>query len=171
LVGLLSGCCQWKLITLFFSLYRIFLCVERPEPTSYLLKRRRQIYKIAKREVDAISRLLESATELEDGDEDQEETPEEAKFDVQKDIPQEIDGNTGNSEDVKLDDDVGRKDSFYNTEEDGDKVADSRLRPAIVGLVLFIVVMVGLAVTWYSRKVQRRRSGLRKKLDVYRQVY
>jgi hypothetical protein len=115
--------------------------------------------------------LGSAATELEDEDEDQEEIPEEAKFDVQRDIPQEIDGNALNSEDVKLDDDVGRKGSFYITEEAGDKVADSRLPSAIVGLLLFIVVMVGLTVTWYSRKVQRRRSGLRKKLDVYRQVY
>lgn len=154
-----------------FSLYRIFVCVGRPEPTAYLLKRRRQIYKIAKREIAAFSRLLGSATELKDSDEDQEETPEAAKFDVQKDIPEEIDGSADKSEGEKLDDDIGRKDSFYNTEEDGDKVADSRLSPAIVGLLLLIVVMVGLAVTWYSRKIQRRRSGLRKKLDVYRQVY
>jgi hypothetical protein len=171
LVGRLSGCCQCKVVNLFFSPYRIFVCVDRPEPTAYLLKRRRQVFKIAKREVDTFSRLLGSATELEDEDEDQEEIPEEAKFDVQKDIPQEIDGNAVNSEDVKVDDDVGQKDSFYNTEEAGDKVADSRLPSAIVGLLLFIVVMVGLTVTWYSRKVQRRRSGLRKKLDVYRQVY
>jgi hypothetical protein len=171
LVGGLSDCCQWKVVNLFFSPCRIFVCVGRPEATAYLLKRRRQVYKIAKREVDTFSRLLGPATEVGDIDEDEEEIPEEAKFDVQKDIPQEIDGNAVNSEDVKLDDDVGRKDSFYSTGEDSKKIADSRLPPAIVGLFLFIVVMVGLTVTWYSRKVKRRRSGLRKKLDVYRQVY
>jgi hypothetical protein len=155
-----------------FSLYPIFIfVVGRPEPTAYLLKRRRQVFKKAKREIDTYTRLLGAATTLEDSDEDQQdiseeakldvqnELAEEAKLDVQNEMPEEIDG---------IDDDVTRKDSFYNTAEDGDKIADSRLPPATVGFLLFIVFMAGLAVTWYSREMQRRRSGLRKKLDVYR---
>jgi hypothetical protein len=143
-------------------------CVGRPEPTAYLLKRRRHVFKIAKREIDAYTRLLGVTTKLEDSDEDQQENSEEAKLDVQNELAEEIDGNHDESEDVKVDDDVTRKDSFYDTKEDGDKIADSRSPPSTVGFFLFIVFMAGLAVTWYSRQMQRRRSGLRKKLDVYR---
>jgi hypothetical protein len=105
---------------------------------------------------------------LDDSDEDIEDNSEEAKLHIQNEQAEEIDGIDGKSEDVNLDDDVTRKDIFYNTEEDGNRIADSRSPPAIVGFSLFIVFMVGLAVTWYSRKMQRRRSGLRKKLDAYR---
>jgi hypothetical protein len=169
LVGIFSGCCQLKVVTLFFSLNLIFVCVGRPEPTAYLLKRRRQVYKIAKREIDANTRLRGAATNLKGSDEDQQENSE-AKLDVQNELAEEakLDGNNDESGDVNVDDDVTRKDNFYNTEEDGDKIADSRLPPATVGFLLFIVFMAGLAVTWYSRQMQRRRSGLRKKLDVYR---
>jgi hypothetical protein len=168
LVGLLSGCCQCEVVTSFFSLHCIFVCVGRPEPTAYLLKRRRQIYKIAKREIDAYARLPGAASKLDDSDEDIEDNSEEAKLHIQNEQAEKIDGIDGKSEDVNLDDDVTRKDSFYNTEKDGNRIADSRSPPATVGFLLFIVFMVGLAVTWYSRKMQRRRSGLRKKLDVYR---
>jgi hypothetical protein len=117
---------------------------------------------VAKREVDAFERLFGPATKQEDGDKDKKDSFEEAKRDLQNEMEEEIDG----SEEAILDDDVSRKDSFYDNEEDGDKVAESRLPPATVGILLFIGVIVGLVVTWYTRKRQRRRSGLRKKLDV-----
>jgi hypothetical protein len=148
----------------------MFVCVGRPDPTPLLLKRQREVFRIAKREVDAAPRLLGAPEEV--GDEKEEDNSEDAKL-------EEMDGNDDNSKDVNVhneeeeetDDDVSRKDSFYDTKKDGDKVADShlppRLPPATAGLLLFIAVLVGLVVTWYTRKVQQRRSGLRKKLDMY----
>jgi hypothetical protein len=177
----------------------MFVFVGRPDPTPLLLRRQREVFRIAKGEIDAAPRLLGApSTKDEVGDEEEEDNSEDAKL-------EEMDGNDENSEDVnadgnneeeeEMDDDVSRRDSFYDTKEDGDKVADSRLPPVTVGnkvadsrlppvtvgnkvadsrlppatagLLLLIFVLVGLVVTWYTRKVQRRRSGLRKKIDIY----
>jgi hypothetical protein len=130
--------------------------VGRPDPTPNLLKRQREVFRIAKNEVDGAPRLLVQ------------DTPEEAKRDVENDMEEEMNSNEDvhKEEEKEMDDDVGRKDSFYGTEEDDVKVTHFLLSPASVGILLFIAVIVGLVVTWYTRKVQRNRSGLRKKLDV-----
>jgi hypothetical protein len=114
-----------------------------------------------------------------DGNEEKVAISEESRVHVQNETEEEMDGKEekeANSEKARLevqselaeemDDDVSRKDSFYDTEEDDDKVAHFLIPRASVELFLFIAVVVGLVVTWYLSKLQRRRSGLHKKLDV-----
>jgi hypothetical protein len=113
-------------------------------------------------------------------EENQEESSEEARLDVQSFVEEmdriEVAEEESKSERSKLeilnkveegmDDDVSRKDSFFDTEEDYNKVAHFLLSPIAVGLLLFVVVLIGFVMTWYIRKQERKRSGLRKKLDV-----
>jgi hypothetical protein len=62
--------------------------------------------------------------------------------------------------DEEMDDDVSRKDTLFDTEQDDGKVAHSA-----VEILLFIAVNAGFVafvVTWYVRKLQRKRSGSHK---------
>jgi hypothetical protein len=54
-----------------------------------------------------------------------------------------------------MDDDVSRKDSFYDTEADNDTECS-----------LFHRVIVGLAVTWYPANYNGSEAGRHKKFDV-----
>jgi hypothetical protein len=123
---------------------------------------------------------IENETEEEmHGNKEKEANSEEAKRDVENEMKQEMDGNkekevnseearreVQNEENYGVDDDVTRKDRFYDTEENDEKVARFLLPRASVELLLFIGVIVGLVVTWYASKLQRKRTGLHKKLDV-----
>jgi hypothetical protein len=142
------------------------------------LDEQRDFFNEKKVEVEAARRLLVPATKQEVGNENQQDNPEEARLDVQNET-EERHGNEekeANSKEARLDvhnetkeemdDDVSRKDSFYDAKEDDVTVAHPPLSPASVGLLLLIAAIVGLAVTWYTRKLQRKRSGLRKKLDL-----
>jgi hypothetical protein len=164
-----------------FLIVRLFACIVRPEASASFLDQQRDFFSEKKMEVEAALRFLVPATKQEGGNENQEDNSEEAILDVQSELVKEMDGNEekgANSEEAKvtiqneveeeLDDDVSRKDSFYDTEEDDDKVTHSLLPQASVELLIFIIVIVGLVVTWYARKLQRKRSGWHKKRDVYR---
>jgi hypothetical protein len=102
----------------------------------------------------------ESVEEM-DGNEEKKVHPEESRLEVQNEVEERV-------EEEEMDDDVSRKDSFYDLKKDDGKgeAAPFLLSPATAGLLLFIAVIVGLVVTWYSQKLQRKRSGLHKKLDV-----
>jgi hypothetical protein len=117
-----------------------------------------------------------------DGSKEKEANSEDFQVHVDNETEEEMHGNKrkgANSEEARpevqneenygLDDDVSRKDSFYDTpstEENDDKVARFLLPRANIELFLFIGVIVGLGVTWYLSKLQRKRTGLHKKLDV-----
>jgi hypothetical protein len=116
------------------------------------LDEQRDFFNEKKVEVEAARRLLVPATKQEVGNENQQDNPEEARLDVHNET-EEGDGNE-------------EKEGFYDTKEDDVKAARFLVSPASVGLLLFIAVIVGLVVTWYARKLQRKRSGLHKKLDV-----
>ena len=103
-----------------------------------------------------------------DGNKEKAVNPDESRVDVPNEVNERVDGEERefNAEEAKLDaqnetmdDDVSRKDSFYDTKADDGT--------ASVQLLLFIGVIFGLAVTWYLSKLQRKQqSGLHKKLDV-----
>lgn len=108
-----------------------------------------------------------------DGNEEREIKSEESRVDVQYETEERINGDEEKGvhleearSDVQnettdgMDDDVSRKDTFYYTKEDGSTASVELF------LLCFIAVIVGLVVTWYLNKVQRKRSGLHKKLDV-----
>jgi hypothetical protein len=155
----------------------LLACIGRPEASISLSDQQRDFFNEKKMEVEAARRfVVVSDKKNEVGNENQEENAEEARLlDVESEWRvEEMDGNKekqANSEKARLDvqnemeeemdDDVSRKDIFYDTEEANDKVVRST-----AGLLLFIVVIVGFVMTWYARKVQRKRSGLHKKLDV-----
>jgi hypothetical protein len=129
---------------------------------------------------DEVRLEVQSELEVKTDEENQEESYEEARLDVQNFVEEmnRIDEaeEESKSERSKLeilnkmeegtDDDVGQKDSFFDTEEDYDKVAHFLLSPVAIGLLLLIVVLSGFVMTLYVRKQERKRSGLRKKLDV-----
>jgi hypothetical protein len=159
----------------------LLACIERPEASASFLDQQRDFFNEKKMEVEAAKRFLVPAPKEKVGNENQEVNSMKAILDVQSELVKEMDGNEekeANSEEAKvtiqneaeeeMDDDVSRKDSFYDTEENDDKVAHSLLLQASVELLLFIIGIVGLLVTWYARKLQRKRSGLHKKRDVYR---
>jgi hypothetical protein len=104
-----------------------------------------------------------------DPNEEKTANSEESRVDIQNEVKEKMDGkeeSESNAEEAKLDvqnetmdDDVSRKDNFYDTKADDDT--------ASVQLLLSIGVIIGLAVTWYLSKLQRKQqSGLHKKLDV-----
>jgi hypothetical protein len=162
----------------------LLACIGRPEVSASFLDQQRDFFNEKKVEVEAARRLLPAATqevvveaqedndgearldveselvEETDGNEEKEVYPEESRVEVQNEVEEEME--------EEMDDDVSRKDSFYDFEKnDGkEKVAHFPLSPATVGLLLFIAVIAGLLVTWYARKLQQKRSGLHKKLDM-----
>jgi hypothetical protein len=171
----------------------LLACIGRPKHSAWLTSKQRTFFNEKKIEVEAAQRLLlPAATTQEVGDKAQEENAEaervdvpneteeemdrneekaanfeEARVNVQNEVEDKLDGNeekAANTKEAKLDeqsvtmdDDVSRKDSFYDTKADDNT--------ASVQLLLLIGVIVGLAVTWYLSKLQRKRSGLHKKLD------
>jgi hypothetical protein len=167
--------------------------IGRPKHSAWLVSKQRTFFNEKKMEFEAARRILLPATKQENVDEAPEDNAEEARLhaeselveemvvdevqednsegarvDVQNEVEEKLEGdeeNESNAEKTKLDvqsetmdDDVSRKDSFYDTKADNDT--------ASVQLLLFIGVIIGLAVTWYLSKLQRKRSGLHKKLDV-----
>jgi hypothetical protein len=102
-------------------------------------------------------RGLVSDTKKEGGGEDQKANLKETK----------IEKETSNEEE-EVDDDVSRKDPFYGSEEaTGAEATEPPLPPVATELLLFVAVIVGLVIAWCTRKVQRKRSGLHKKIDEY----
>jgi hypothetical protein len=158
-----------------FSLSRLFICllacIGRPEASISLLDQQRDFFNEKKMEVEAARRFVvvpDKKNEV--GNENQDDNSEEARLlDVESEWVEEMDGNKekqANAEEVQneveeeMDDDVGRKDSLYDAEEDDGKVTHST-----VEFFLFIAVIVGFVgfvVTWYTRKFKRKRSGLHK---------
>jgi hypothetical protein len=139
----------------------LLACVGRPEISASFLDQQRHFFYEKKVEVDAARRFLVVVPDTkQDGNKEKEVYPEELRVEVQNELEEEME--------EEMDDDVSRKDSFYDFEKnDGkQKVTHFLFSPATVGLLLFIAVIVGLAVTWYARKVQQKRSGLHKKLDL-----
>lgn len=70
-----------------------------------------------------------------------------------------------NEEEELMDNNISRRDPVIGTEEEGGRLAKSPLPPAARKLLCLVAVIVGLVVTWYSRKVQRKRRGWHKKID------
>ena len=157
-------------------------CIGRPEASADFLDQQRDFFDEKKVEVEAARRfLVVPDTNQEVGNEIQYDNYGEARLDVESEFGEEMDGNDEKEAypeesrlevqievEEEMDDDVSRKDSFYDFEETGgkEKVPDFPRSPATVGLLLFIAVIVGLVVTWYARKLQQKRSGLHKKLDM-----
>jgi hypothetical protein len=100
-------------------------------------------------------RGLASDTKQEGGDEDQKANLEETQ--IEKEI---------NNEEEEMDNAVRGKDPFYGSEEaTGAEATESPLPPAATELLLFVAVIVVLVIAQYARRVQRKRSGLHKKID------
>jgi signal recognition particle GTPase len=113
-------------------------------------------------------RSLFSEKKEEGGDEDRKASLDETL--IEKEI--------NNEEEEEFDDDVSRKDPFYGSEEATDAEAaeppvppaateatEPPVPPAATELLLFVAVIVGLVIAWCARKIQRKRSGLHKKID------
>jgi hypothetical protein len=132
------------------------------------LDQQRDFFNEKKLEAEAARRFLEPDTKQEVGIERQ-ESSEEARLAVESELVEEMDGNEEkevNGEKVhsevveEMDDDVSRKDKLFETEQDDGKVSHSA-----VEILLFIAVNAGFVafmVTWYVRKLQRKRSGSHK---------
>jgi hypothetical protein len=185
-----TGCTN--LFLLYLTYVCLLACIGRPKHSAWLTSKQRTFFNEKKIEVEAAQRLLLPATTQEVGDEAPEDNSEEARVDVPNETEEEMDGNeekAANSEEARvdvqnevedkwdgneekaantkeakldeqsetMDDDVSRKDSLYDTKADDNT--------ASVQLLLLIGVIVGLAVTWYLSKLERKRSGLHKKLD------
>jgi hypothetical protein len=145
---------------LFIVPYKCFFaCIGRPEASIAFLDQQRDFFNEKKVGVEAARRFLVP-------DEIQDDNSEKARLGVESVLVEEVDGNEEketNAEEVyneveeEMDDDVSRNDSLYDTEQDVGKVAHSA-----VEMLLFIVVNAGLLVTWYARKLQRKRSGFHK---------
>jgi hypothetical protein len=173
----------------------LLACIGRPEISASFLDQQRDFFNEQKVEVEAARRfLVVPDTKQEFAAKSQEHNSGEARLDVESELVEDMDGNEEkevNSEESRIeearleearleesrlvesrlesmDDDVSRKDSFYDFEKDDgkQKVAHFIFSPGTVGLFLFIAVIVGLVVTWYARKLQHKRSGLHKKLDL-----
>ena len=123
------------------------------------LDQQRDFFNEKKVEVEAARRFLVP-------DEIQDDNSEKARRGVESVLVEEVGSNKEkgtNAEEVYseveegMDDDVSRKDSKYDTEEDDGKIAHSA-----VEILLFIAVNAGLVVTWYARKLQRKISGFHK---------
>jgi hypothetical protein len=173
----------------------LLACIERPKHSAWLSSKQRTYFNEKKIEVQvdqASQRLLLPVTtqevgieaqadnavdvfnemeELMDGNKEKAANSEESRVDDQNKVEEKLDGNEekgANSKEAKLygksetmDDDVSRKDSFYDTTSSKGRDVKTSIQ-----LLLFIGVIVGLAVTWYSQKLRRKKSGLHKKLDV-----
>jgi hypothetical protein len=131
------------------------------------LDQQRYFFNEKKAEFEAARRFLVPHKKQEVGNKIQEDNSEKARLGVEGVLLEEVDGNEGkenNAEEVdneveeEMDDDVSRKDSLYDTEQDDGKVSHSA-----VEMLLFIAVNAGFVVTWYARKLQRKRSGFHKK--------
>jgi hypothetical protein len=161
-------------------------CIGRPEISASFLDQQRDFFNEKKVEVEAARRFLVVPDKNQEFvTENQEDKSKDARLDVENEMVEEMDGNEEKEAypeesrlevqneveermEEEMDDDVSRKDSFYDFEKDDgtERVAHILLSPATAGLLLFIAVIVGLVVTWYSRKLQQKKSGLHKKLDV-----
>lgn len=134
------------------------------------MDQQRDFFNEKKVEVEAAQRFLVPDKKLEGGNENREDNFEEARLDVESELVEAMAGNEEketNAEEVhnemeeEMDDDVSRQDSLYDTEDANGKVAHSA-----VEILLFVAVnlgFVGLGVTWYARRLQRKRSGFHKK--------
>jgi hypothetical protein len=133
------------------------------------LDQQRDFFNEKKVQAEAARRFLVPEKRHEVGNGLQEDNSEKARLGVESMLLEEVDGNEekeanieeGHNEvEEEMDDDVSRKDSSYDTEQDDGNLADST-----VERLLFIAVnasFVGFVMTWYARKLQRKRSGFHK---------
>jgi hypothetical protein len=185
LVGIFSVFWQWRylLSSSLFLTVLYFVSIKRPEAFASLLERQADYFQFGNEEHAEIDPsggdervLLGSDAKGEVGNEDQQDNAEKTRVD------QNEEGANNNEKaaeeekkgEQKMDKDVSRKYPVIATEEErgkvggrvAGKVVESPLvPPAARKLLLFVAVLLGLVVSWYARKVQRKRSGWHKKID------
>jgi hypothetical protein len=174
--------------THFFSLSHFlrYVCLKRPEALAALLARQTDFFErpvlFATPEKEELTKidssggdervLLVSDVKREVGNDDQKDNIEETRVDQKEEGANnnnEAEDKKEEEEEEQIASDISRKYPVIGTEEKdgefGEKVLEPPLPPVARKLLLFVVVVVGLVTTWYSRKVQRKRSGWHKKID------